>query len=51
MRDKYGKLAAGFHQLSMRYTRDASVKFNATPPAFKLTRNTVTPTLFTEEAR
>lgn len=38
---------AGFHQLSMRYTRDASVKFKATPPAFKLTKKTVTSTLFT----
>ena len=38
---------AGFHQLSIRYTRDASVKFNATPPAFKLTKKTVTWTLFT----
>ena len=40
-------LTAGFHQLSMRYTRDASVKFRATPPAFKLTRKTVTSILFT----
>lgn len=35
-------LTAGFHQLSIRKTREASVKFNATPPAFRLTRNTVT---------
>ena len=41
---------AGFYQLSMRCTRGSSVKFNATPPAFKLTKNTVTPTLFTEKA-
>jgi hypothetical protein len=40
---------AGFHQLSMRYTRDASVRLSATPPAFKLTRKTVTCTLFTKE--
>ena len=33
----------------MRYTRDASVKFRATPPAFKLTRKTVTSTLFTDD--
>lgn len=38
---------AGFHQLSIRYTREASVRFSATPPAFKLTRKTVTWTLFT----
>jgi hypothetical protein len=40
-------LTAGFHQLSIRYTRDASVKLSATPPAFRLTRNMVTSTLFT----
>jgi hypothetical protein len=33
----------------MRYTRDASVKFRATPPAFKLTRKTVTSILFTDD--
>ena len=33
----------------MRYTREASVKFRATPPAFKLTRKTVTSTVFTEK--
>jgi hypothetical protein len=32
----------------MRYTREASVRLSATPPAFKLTRNTVTSTLFTD---
>lgn len=42
-----GAFTAGFHQLSIKKTREASVKFNATPPAFKLTRNTVTWTLFT----
>jgi hypothetical protein len=36
------ELTAGFHQLSIRYTRDASVKLSATPPAFRLTRNMVT---------
>src|SRR6267142_2471466 len=42
-------LTAGFHQLSMRYTRDASVRLSATPPAFRLTRNIVTSTLFTRQ--
>ena len=42
-------LTAGFHQLSIRYTRDASVKLSATPPAFRLIRNTVTCTLFTKK--
>ena len=33
----------------MRYTLDASVRFRATPPAFKLTRKMVTSTLFTDD--
>src|SRR6266403_3179356 len=41
------RLPAGFHQLPIRYTRDASVKLSATPPAFRLTRNIVTCTLLT----
>jgi hypothetical protein len=42
-------LTAGFHQLSIKYTRDASVKLSATPPAFRLTRKMVTCTLFTKD--
>lgn len=41
------KRTAGFHQLSIKNTRDASVRLSATPPAFRLTRKTVTFTLFT----
>jgi len=43
-----GRLSPTYHQLSMRYTLDASVKFSATPPAFSDTKNTVTSTLFTK---
>ena len=34
-------------RLAEAQTREAEVRFRATPPAFKLTRNTVTSTLFT----
>jgi hypothetical protein len=46
--DVDGIRTAGFHQLSIRKTREASVRLRATPPAFKLTRKTVTCVLFTK---